>query len=113
MDSSKRKEMKNAYKAKKITAGICCIYCSGNNRRLIQATRDTESLRNRFVFSMKTGTNPDPLLLEEWKQYGNDSFSFEVLEEIEKREGQPEKEFADDIDVLYEMWPEKFRDEEA
>lgn len=107
MDSEKRKELKNAYRNRQMTGGICCLKCSGNQRSLIQATRDTESLRNRFNFAMKMKTFPDPQMYDEWKMYGSESFSFTVLEEIKKREDQTEKEFAEDIDVLYEMWLEK------
>ena len=109
MDSAKKKELKNAYKSRSVTGGVCCIRCSGNNRVLLQHTRDIEGLRNRFTFAMKIKTNPDPLLLEEWKEYGNDSFTFTVLEQLDRREEQTDKEFQDEIDVLYEMWQEKMQ----
>ena len=43
----------------------------------------------------------------EWKQYGANSFSFTVLEEINKGETQTDQEFAEDIRTLYDMWMEK------
>lgn len=107
MDSARKKELKNAYKSKPVTGGICCIRCSGNQRLLIKATEDIESLRNRFNFAMVTKTCPDPSMRDEWAKYGGKSFSFEVLEEIRKGEDQTEKEFSDDINDLYTMWLEK------
>lgn len=107
MGSDRRKELRDSYKAKPVIGGICCIRCSGNQRMYMQATRNIDGLRNRFNFAMKTKTAPDPSLVDEWKQYGTDSFSFEVLEELKKGVDQTDKEFGDDIDALYEMWLEK------
>ena len=107
MDTARRKELRNAYKSRPIVGGVCCITCSGNQRRLLQATRNIEGLKNRFDFAMSTGTSPDPSLRGEWEKYGSTSFSFSVLEEIEKMESQTQQDFADDIDALYKMWLEK------
>jgi hypothetical protein len=46
-------------------------------------------------------------MLGEWKQYGAKSFSFVVLEEIEKGEAQTEEEFSDDVAILFEIWKDK------
>jgi len=107
MDSSRKKELKNAYKSRPVIGGICCIRCSGNQRCWVQATRNTEGLKNRFDFAMETKLCPDPSMRSEWVKYGGESFSFEVLEELGKGEDQTDKEFSDDINVLYEMWLEK------
>lgn len=107
MDSARKKELKNIYRNSAVTGGICCIRCSGNQRVLIQATRNIESLRNRFDFAMSMKSCPDPSLRGEWLKYGAESFSFDVLEELKKGKNQTDKEFLDDIDVLYEIWQEK------
>ena len=107
MDATKRKELKNAYKSKPVIGGVCCTRCSGNGRIWLQATRDVESLRNRFAFAKTTRCCPDPSMRADWEKYGIDAFSFEVLEELKKREEQTPREFADDLNLLYEIWLEK------
>ena len=107
MNSERKKALKDAYKSKPVIGGVCCIRCSGNHRTYLQATVDTESLKNRFNFAISTRSCPDPSLRSEWVKYGADSFTFTVLEEIKKGENQTDKEFSDDINVLYEMWLEK------
>ena len=42
-----------------------------------------------------------------WAQYGPAAFTLEVLEELEQKETQTEREFAEDIAVLRELWAEK------
>ncbi len=107
MDNDRKKELKNAYRSRPIIGGVCCFRCSGNGRYWIQSTRDIEALRNRFNFSLSMKTAPEPSMREECEKYGADSFSFSVLEELKKREDQTDKEFSDDLKLLYEIWLEK------
>lgn len=107
MNADRKKELKSSYQTKPIVGGVCCIRCSGNNRVCIQATRNIEGLKNRYRFAISTGGSPDPTLRGEWEKYGAESFSFTVLDELQKRETQTDKAFSDDIDALYKIWLEK------
>ena len=107
MNADKKKLLRDSYKAKPVTGGVCCIRCSGNGRVCIQSTRNIEGLRHRYDFAISIGSSPDPTLQSEFETYGVSSFSFSVLDELQKGEDQTDKEFAADIDALYEMWQEK------
>ena len=62
---------------------------------------------NRYQFLVTSGTCPEPCMAEAWKQYGPSSFSFEVLEELQKKEIQTDREFSDDVNTLLDLWLEK------
>ena len=109
MNADRKKELKNAYGSKPVIGGVCLIRCSGNQRLRLQATRNIEGLRNRYNFAISTGTSPDPTLSDECDKYGAGSFTFTVLDELKKGDTQSDKEFADDIDALYEIWLEKLQ----
>lgn len=107
MNTDRKKELKNAYKEREVVGGVCCIRCAGNGRVWIQPTNDIESLRNRFNFAILTKGCPDPTTRPDWEKYGSESFYFSVLETLKKGEDQTDREFADDIETLCELWVEK------
>lgn len=107
MEKDNRKEMRSAYKERKITGGVCAIKNTVNGKMLISAVVNLQGYKNRFIFSKSNGGCINPKLQKDWKEYGSDNFVFEVLEELEKSETQTDEEFSKDIKVLGEMWIEK------
>lgn len=111
MDKQSRKQLLEQYKNRTVTGGIYYIKCNGNGRTWIKSTQDMVGEKNRFDFSVSINSCMEPAMLTEWNQYGADSFSLIILEEIKKKDTQTDREFADDIEVLLDMWLEKQREE--
>lgn len=112
MDADKRKQLINDYKCKLNIGAVYALECKGNNRRWIKSTTDIQGIKNRFQFSMSMKGCPDPATRAECEKYGWDSITLVVLEELEMKEGQTDKEFADDIKALKEMWIDKLSTDE-
>lgn len=107
MEKLSKKELKEQYKNRVVIGGVYCIKCNANDRMWIKSTKDMQSAKKRFEFFIKTNYCPEACMYAEWNQYGSNTFSFAVIEEIKKGETQTEREFSDDIDALLEMCIEK------
>ena len=99
--------MAAAYKEKKKTGGIYAVRNSVTGRALLGAAPDLEGFRNRFAFSLATDSCVQPKLDNDWKTYGGGAFVLEILETLEKKETQTDREFNDDLKILRELWLEK------
>jgi hypothetical protein len=110
MNGFTKKELKEQYKNRICIGGIYCVKCTESSKRLLRSTIDLKGSKNRFEFSLLINVCPEKSLIEDWKLYGASSFTFEILEEITKKETQSEKEFADDVATLLEIWSERWND---
>ena len=109
MDKQSKKDFSEKYKTRVVIGGVYGIRCTGTNQLWIHKTSDMQGSKNRHAFSITTKSCPEPGMLTDWKRYGPEAFSFEVLEELTKSETQNTKEFSDDLDVLLEMWRDKLK----
>lgn len=112
MEKNNKKQLKDNYKNRAMIGGVYCIKCSGNDRKWIKSTKDIPGQKNRYKFFFSTNTCPEPSMITEWNSYGAESFSFIILEEINKGETQTEREFTNDLESLLEMWIEKQKQED-
>ena len=103
MDKQKRKIMINDYKQRKIVGGVYAITNTPNGKMLLQTTSDIQGSQNRFEFSQMTGGCVSMQLQEDWKAYGADAFTFEILGQLEKKDTQTAEDFADDLKTLYDI----------
>ncbi len=112
MEKLSKKALKQQYKNRVLIGGVFCVKCNSNQNFWLRATTDMQGSKNRFLFSLSNHSCPEPSMLEGWNQFGASSFSFEVLEEIQKKETQTEREFSDDVNTLLEIWTEKLMEGE-
>jgi hypothetical protein len=108
MKPQNKKDLIAAYKQCVQIGGIYAVTNKETGKTLVLATADTGGIRKRYEFSEMVGGCFHPKLQQDANRYGNGAFSFSVLEELEKKSTQTDREFAEDLDVLLAMWLEKY-----
>jgi len=106
-NSKTKKELQAQYKEREVIGGVYAIKNMLNNKLLLAVTTDLQGSKNRFAFSLKTGSCVDMKLQGDWRNHGSEQFVFEVLEELKKGNAQTAEEFKADIDTLKEIWLDK------
>lgn len=103
MDRESRKKIIDSYKARRAHGGVFAVRNSANGKRYVSATTDIQGSKNRFEFSQATGSCAYKPMQDDFKIYGKDAFSFEVVEQLTQSEGQSDSDFKNEIDELYGM----------
>ncbi len=104
-----RKELIKEYKSSLRPMGIVQVKNMRNNRVYITASANTAGTINSIRFQLKMGTFlPSPELAKDWKELGEQSFSFEVIDEL-KPVDEPGYDYKDDLNELETMWMEKIK----
>lgn len=107
MEKQSKKALKEKYKNRVLIGGVYYIKCKDSGNVWIRATTDLQGSKNRFLFSVSVDNCPEPCMADTWNQYGKSAFSFEILEELQKKELQTDREFSEDVNTLLEIWTEK------
>ncbi|CAH2716056.1 hypothetical protein BACCIP111895_03240 [Neobacillus rhizosphaerae] len=98
----RKKELKQLYKETAIEAGIFQIKNTKNQKIFIGSTRNLKTLNGvKFMLDMDGYKNKE--LQKEWLVYGKDSFEFEVLEILKKKETAYFNE-KEELQKLEEKW---------
>jgi hypothetical protein len=106
-----RKDLVEQYKQRKVVGGVYLIRNTINGKIAVEATVDMPGSQNRFAFAQSTGSGTIFKLQKDWLAMGGSAFVLEVLETIEKKESQTDKEFKEDVQTLKEIWLEKLAHE--
>ncbi len=109
MDACAKKALKAQYKNRTVVGGVFCIRCAPANEVWLRATTNMQGDKNRFAFSVSTNFHPEPCMAGAWVRHGAEAFSFEVLETLKKKDTQTDREFAEDVAVLLQLWTEKLK----
>lgn len=111
MDKASKKEMRAQYNERKVIGGVYAVRNTLNNKLFLDVSTDLRGSKNRFDFAVTTGSCVYLKLQNDWTEQGGNQFVIEVLEELEKGEGQSSPEFKDELELLKQMWLEKLSGE--
>ena len=108
MKPQNKKDLLAAYKQRKQIGGVYAVTNTITGKSLVLASADIGGIQKRYEFAEMTGGCFHPKLQQDVNRFGAGAFSFAVLEEMEKKSPQTDREFAEDLEVLLSMWLEKY-----
>lgn len=108
MERNRKKELIAAYKERKVVGCVYEIRCAGNGMCLVKADSDASRAENRLAFAKSTNACFISALSKDWEDYGAESFSFRILETLEKKAEQTDREFAADLAAMAELLRESY-----
>lgn len=96
------KELKAEYKQMKFPMGVFQIRNIANGKIFIDSSTNMNAKWNRHQVQLKFGNNWNTELQNDWKKFGEDSFVFEVLSELEEKDGGCDN-YKKELALLEEM----------
>ncbi len=108
MNPQSKKDLIAAYKRRTQTGGVYAVVNKATGKSLVLASADIDGITKRYEFNEMTGGCFHPKLMKDAQVYGSAGFAFTVLETLERKETQTDREFTDDLEVLLSMWLEKY-----
>lgn len=105
MDKTK-KELKKEYRQQHPPMGVYRIRNIANDKVLIGTALNLTGAINSSRFQLNAGSHSNKTLQAEWREFGGESFSFEIVDELAATEG-PAHDYRADLAFLEEFWLEK------
>ncbi len=109
----RKKEMKQRYKEMKTPMGVFIIKNNMNGKAFIDVSKDTKSILNRDRFVLKMGMHRIKELQQDWKEYGEEAFVFDVLEYLPYDEKEEKKDYSEELEIMKMLWLEKLMENEG
>lgn len=103
----RRRELKQQYKEMKPPMGVFIIRSKFNNKCYLQATADFRAAINGARVRLAAGMHPCRELQKEWTEHGAESFSIEILENLEYDKDESKTDYTEELSLLQMIWEEK------
>jgi group I intron endonuclease len=101
-----KKELKKKYKQTMRPMGVYQIKNLVNGKIFIGSSSDIPGKINSQKFQLSLGSHMNQELQKDYKVFGIENFSFEVLDYLEPKD-VINYDYTDDLKALKEMWIEK------
>lgn len=103
-----KKEAKKQYKQTLQPMGIYQIRNIVNGKIFIGSSKNLDGGLNRNRFQLEQGLHMNKQLQNDYNQFGEGKFSFEVLDYLEPKE-DTNYDYTEELKVLEEMWLERLQ----
>jgi hypothetical protein len=104
MDS--KADAKRQYKENPPQAGIYKITSTANGKVFLGKAMNAEGKLNGQKAQLRWGSHPHTEMQEDWKRFGADSFTFEVVDYLAPS-NDPGQDMNKDLEELFQLWLDK------
>ncbi|HOY04655.1 MAG TPA: GIY-YIG nuclease family protein [Saprospiraceae bacterium] len=101
-----KKELTEEYKNMKIRMGVFQIRNTTNGKIYVEGSPNLDKIWNRHKAELNFGTHLNENLQKDWKEFGEESFKFEILGEIDQ-DGPPGADYRRQIKQMEEIFLEE------
>ena len=103
----RKAELKHEYKMNPRQGGVYQIINHANGKIYIGSGPNVEAQINKQLFMLKLNMMPVEPLQKDWNKYGEEKFTFEVLDRLKRKDEMSMKEYKNELILLEEMWIDK------
>jgi hypothetical protein len=98
-----RKALKRQYLETPRPMGVCRLVNTTNGKCLVEASRNLDAVFNRHRVELRVRSHRNKELQADWDEFGEDAFTFEILETLEPL-SDPDNDPREDLAFLEEHW---------
>jgi hypothetical protein len=102
------KELKEEYRRKKFRMGVFKIVNKTNGKIFLVSSTDLHAAWNSHRFRLEAGIHENSDLQNDWKQSGAENFVYEIVEELNLKEGS-DADPGKEIKALEELLTEELQ----
>ena len=103
-----RAELRRAYKETPRQAGIFQIKNTQTGKILLGSSTNLHGPLNKHRFMLSIGSHDNAALQQDWKLFGADAFTFEILEIVHPSD-DPLFDLDEELTLLEQIWIEKLQ----
>jgi len=103
MSTERRRELVQAYKARKTRRGVYGVRCAAVGEAWVSASRNLDAQKNSLFFQLRAGNHPNRALQAAWKAHGEAGFAYEELAELAD-EARSDYALKADLEALEQEW---------
>jgi group I intron endonuclease len=103
-----KKELVKNYKQTVQPMGIFQIKNLKNGKIFIGSAKDLKGIINSNKFQLKNGLHSCKQMQLDYKEFGEEQFSFEILDYLKPKQDM-NADYTEDLKILEQMWLEKLR----
>lgn len=100
MDQQRKKELLEAYKSRHPEMGVIALLCGATGETFLEISRDIPATMNGIRVKLNAGFHPNRHLLELWKTYGEEGFTFSVAKTLKYED--PAEDHRRELETLRE-----------